>query len=284
MDRFFVFLLLSLGAVAQIGLMVPHRLKKIGITMAWALGVTIASIPLTILKGEAVRPDSLQFMFFLFFLFLSFFSFKKEILPRVDEALVLCISAVFWYAALSLFGMHVLLWIFVPATLWTIYEAVNPKPPGPRARQASYAWFMVCSFCLGLLLAVGPLVDALRNSSAIDLVLSGMAFTYLFIIGLQLFRLIPIPGKRQSVEDRMKEWHEDLALLTGKFDEKVQLTRAHAVLLMLAWAFVLSANFFLKAVSVETMVGLSVLGMTAWNLLVRTNPTMDLKSGKKTPG
>jgi hypothetical protein len=72
-----------------------------------------------------------------------------------------------------------------------------------------------------------------------------MAFLFLAANATYIWYLIPIPGRSQSFENRMKEWHEFTDLMTQRFDDH-ETAQRQPWLLLLSAGGVLLLNFIFR--------------------------------------
>jgi SEC-C motif len=72
-----------------------------------------------------------------------------------------------------------------------------------------------------------------------------MAFLYLAVNIAYLYALIPIPGRNQSWENRMKDWHELTNLMTRRMDDEGP-ARLQVLLLLVGLGGALSMIYFFR--------------------------------------
>ena len=153
--------------------------------------------------------------------------FEKAILPVINEKIVLSYTTVFWYAIFANFAklglpFWVIVALLVPSTATFVIAFAQP-PLNLFWKGAMYAWFLVLVLALGLLqFSYARLLIFTSPKDApwlnpLDCVTTGMAFLYLCVNATVVFELLPITGRNQSWEDRMKDWHELTNLMAYRF-------------------------------------------------------------------
>lgn len=205
--------------------------------------VAIGLVGLAPGKHESVyQPLFHVLMVFSVFSVMFAFAFKEDILPIVTEAILLWYTVVFWYAlySSSYLSMRtapgsVLVALLLLPTAATLYIAAVKTQCGFVLKLGLYSWFLVIIVCLGLLQFPFSQLKLFFKDHQVPWVTpfesmtAGMAFLFLLANGAYVYYLIPIPGKRQSFADRMREWHEFTDLLTQRFDDS-QVTIVQAVI------------------------------------------------------
>ena len=89
-----------------------------------------------------------------------------------------------------------------------------------------YSWFLVIVVTLGLFRFSFSHLSLFFDRAhtpwigSVDCLLTGMAFLYLIVNATYIWELIPIPGKNQSWQDRMRQWHELTGLMTKRCDDQ----------------------------------------------------------------
>lgn len=167
--------------------------------------------------------------------------FKDRLLPFINEQAMLIWNILTVYALVLQFGFHStwLMIVLIP-TLATVLLGCISSPPPFAGKVLYYVWFLMMIVILGLLqFRFGdrnvlfdpqvPLTIRLLNAFA-----SGAAFLAIGINVCYLFFLIPIPGKHETMEERMKLWHEDIYLMGSRFiDDQSRWTSTVLVILLL---------------------------------------------------
>jgi hypothetical protein len=85
-----------------------------------------------------------------------------------------------------------------------------------------------------------------------------MAFLFLLANAVYIYYLIPIPGRGQSLADRMKEWHEFTDLLTQRFDD-AQVTLVQAVIALGVGGTALLLNAIYRWLPPELVINVAIV-------------------------
>lgn len=170
--------------------------------------------------------------------------FRDEILPKINEAVLLSYSLTFLFSFISffnhgnpLYGAFLVLASFPMAGV--LFIAFCKTRLNFFWKVFFYSWYMCVTILLGLFqfrygtLSVFFSDNILIRGDTWGYVSSGMAFLYLVVNATYLFELIPIPGKHQTWADRMREWHELTSLMTQRYDDDEQLSYMWAALIIL---------------------------------------------------
>jgi hypothetical protein len=168
--------------------------------------------------------------------------FKEDILPALNERLLLSYSMIFWFAFFSYFYhgafvQNVLLIILLIPTTFTILVAYRKPILTFTVKLILYTWFLTMVVCLGLFQFPFYQLKLFFQDQEIpwvtpfDSISAGMAFLYLAANATYIFYLIPIPGRNESWAERMQHWHEFTDLMTRRFEDDVNMNRAGLVIL-----------------------------------------------------
>jgi hypothetical protein len=197
------------------------------------------------------------------------FMFKEDILPIISEAVLLWYTVVFWYAfiAYSPAGKPpptaLVVLLFVPTSV-TLYLAVVKTQLGFALKLGLYTWFLTIIVCLGLLQFPFSQLKLFFEHHQVpwvtpfESVTAGMAFLFLLANAAYVYYLIPIPGRGQSLADRMKEWHEFTDLLTQRFDD-AQVTLVQAVIALGVGGTALLLNAIYRWLPPELVINVAIV-------------------------
>jgi hypothetical protein len=207
-------------------------------------------------KHEHVyRPLLHVLMSFSFFSVAFAFIFKKDILPVLSEAVLLSYTLVFWFAFYSFYyqggPLHTaLLIVLLVPTAATLYIAFLKTRLTFVLKLVLYTWFLIIVVCLGLFqFPFSQLTLFFKERQVpwvtpVDSAAAGMAFLFLLANATYVFYLIPIPGKNESWEERMRHWHQFTDLMTQRFaDSQVTFAQAAVVLGAEGGALLLNAIY-----------------------------------------
>lgn len=223
-DRTILIVSFGVGVAAQAVLLIRND---------WSWGKLVGSIFFGLI---GMLPASNEHVYEpLFHVLLSFclFSvafalmFREDILPMLSEAIILAYTLVFWFAFYSFFyhggplRLALLIAGSVPTAV-TLYIALCRKQLTFVLKLILYTWFLIAIVCLGLFqFPYAQLTLFIRDhqipwATPLDSLAAGMAFLFLLANATYIFYLIPIRGRDQSWESRMKQWHEFTDLMTQR--------------------------------------------------------------------
>ncbi len=205
-------------------------------------------------------------LFMILPMFTMFFSlfFRDRLLPVISEQALLIWNILLVYALTLQFGFHNqwLLFAVIPS-IATVALGFIPYPLHFGFKVIFYVWFLVMIVALGLLqFRFGDFAFFFTSVPSsvtpnISAFMSGAAFLSFGINAFYLFRLIPIPSKHQSVESRMKEWHEDVHLMASRFSDDQLRCRSTVFILLLG--ALLTANVRWQFVSGWLLINMCIL-------------------------
>ncbi len=169
---------------------------------------------------------------------LSVIYFAKYILPKINEIQILIWVILYWYVRFSLgtqIGtsryIDVLLAdiILIALSVITFVISILHVRLNNKLRLVLYVWFIAIStsvlyFALPdysyVITSTGTFPDIPSHNlkTYVFAILYGFQLFYIVCNVLYLFYLIPIPGKHQSMKDRIDDLKEFTELLSAKFD------------------------------------------------------------------
>jgi hypothetical protein len=221
----------AVGVAVQAGLVI--RVDRTWGMADWgklAICLVVSASGMLPTKDEAVYTplNDLLICIGLFGFFLAVL-FEKRILPVINEKIVLSYTMVFWYAIFANFSSlglpdWLIYALLIPTAVTLVIAFAQPALTFPW-RVAMYSWFLVLIVSLGLLqfsfvrLAIFYSPDQAPWLSPVECLTTGMAFLYLCVNAAFVFELIPIPGRSQSWEDRMRDWHALTDLMAYRFSD-----------------------------------------------------------------
>ena len=181
--------------------------------------------------------------------------FKDDILPVVSERVLLLYSLIFWFAFFSYFyhgtTLHkVLLGVLLIPSVATVVIVFQRSQLNFLWKILLYTWFLCTVVSLGLIqfpfhhLSIFLSRQEIPWVTPLDCIAAGMAFLYLAVNMAYLYELIPIPGKNQSWQDRMNQWHELTNLMTRRVDDDQPTHLQSLVLLVGVGGALLLIYFF----------------------------------------
>jgi len=179
------------------------------------------------------------------------------------------LSALLALALIILFLLGPALSMLAPgiALLVLAYLAALESPPGGIMRPLLYAWFVSAILFMTALLYLPRLAGIFSGkalfSGPIEAVAAGMLFTYFAFYALQVFEMLPLPGKRESLESKMRDWHEHIKILSDKYSS-TQLKPLHALAFIAIQSGALYFNHYLNII--EPLVAIELLLLLSLNL------------------
>ncbi len=185
-------------------------------------------------------PSHVAGSFFLFSLMVATL-LKKQLLSKISEHTLLVYNLIFIYLCLKYIpsGGQVRVFFLALLAVPSFAVLVNSlvKIVLPVALEvAFYYWYIVMS--VAMLLFKFPVGDFafLKTTAAspdyLGVFLAGMVFFILVTNSFYIFEMIPIPGKRQSWADRMREFKEHIQIISDKYDDS-QMKASETLLLIL---------------------------------------------------
>jgi len=173
-------------------------------------------------KGEHHYDPALHlFGYFFLFAIATFWLFKERLMPRVSESSVFVRSLVFWYLLLSVQSGEISAIMAVAAvpTAVTLAVAFTVRTWGYRTKLFLYVWFLVVTVAMGFLFVQLSdlsylLLPGQQHATAtpFDLLLTGMALTYLTGSMFYIFELSP-PVRKSDRPD----WRKRVKFALGRF-------------------------------------------------------------------
>ena len=155
--------------------------------------------------------------------------------------------------------------ILLALSLIPIVNAFAGFDAGYEWKVFFYIWFLcvlvgiaASKFSFSTVANVFDFSRATEEVTALQTFIIGMSFLYLAVNLWYVVELIPLPGKHQSLSDRLAEVEKDMEILADDYDDE-QVRWWKAVLLLAVTVSVLAANYFVNFVSDETLVPLFIV-------------------------
>lgn len=198
-------------------------------------------------------------------------TFRRSLLPRVNEKILLAYTLTFWYAFLGMayepdgWFWKALAAFFALPTLGVAWLAASSGHLGFGLKLGFYAWYLVLvismvlfQFTYGYLLPFFSSA-APAGGSGPGAFLGGMAFCYMVINGTYLYQMLPFRRKRESEAEARRRWKDWTDLMTGRYDDSCQLRgwQAFSIVSLLGGTF--AANHYLGFADHVTLVNLGLL-------------------------
>ena len=186
--------------------------------------------------------------------------FRKQIMPIVSEKTLLVLNMALWYLFLAYspmlsFKVKLLIClVLTPMTVSVILMVCIDHVVGPGLTLLFYTWFLVIIVSIGL--AQFPFwklsfffskISAARFGS-VNVMLTGMVFSYIVMHIFYILALIPIPYyKEQSFEERWREVKKHAKMIIEKYSHQ-QLRQEEALLIVLILGGLLAANLLFQLI------------------------------------
>jgi hypothetical protein len=186
--------------------------------------------------------------------------FRKKIMPVVSEKTLLVLNMALWYLFFTYFPMLsfkvklLICLILIPMTISVNLMAFIDHIVGFGLTILFYTWFLIMIVFLGL--AQFPFWNlsfffnklSAARLGFLDVLLTGMVFSYMAINVIYVLALIPIPYHRgQSFGERWREVRRHARVLIEKYSHQ-QLRQEEALLIMLIMGGLLATNLFLELI------------------------------------
>lgn len=169
------------------------------------------------------------------------FALKRVLMPSISEAVLLGLNAVFLFVFVPHVGVGTPLFYFmVVPSACALLLVVLPGDLPASSKIVLYAWALVMLVLLGGEQADLGLIRQLASAEASDAIsfrdafVAGVAFFGLGVYATYLVLLLPIPSRRQTWDDALREWQEYTTLMARRFDDHRERLRWMVVLLAVA--------------------------------------------------
>jgi len=215
--------------------------------------------------------EPLMHIFICFCIFAIMFAlfFKEDILPLISEKVLLSYSLIFWFSFFSFFYKDAfihkfLFFLFLIPSLSAVYIAFIKTKLNFLGKLFFYTWFLIIVVSLGLFRFSFSHLSLFFDKhhvpwiGSVDCLLTGMAFLYLIVNATYIWELIPIPGKNQTMESRMQQWHELTNLMTQRCDDQ-QPTHLQTILILVLQGGGLLLNYLYHLVPAGVLINVLIL-------------------------
>lgn len=199
---------------------------------------------------------------------------RRTLLPVVRERMVWAMTLVLWFVFLLGHDLHrhshaVQAALLAIPSLISLFSCWSNRQMSDAAQVASYIWFLCTVVLLGVWgfqfssLALFERNHGLPWITPAEGFLGGMTFMLLVVYGSHLFLFIPIPGKHQSMKDRMKEWFEYVQLLGERFQD-TQSSRKELMVLSMVLLGIFLSYYWVDWMTGGLAIGLAVNIISLW--------------------
>lgn len=257
----------GLGMVVQALLLIRDNWEWKG--FLYSLGFSL----LGLMPGKNEHHYSIYFHLLLCFVTFACFiaiNFRKALLPRVSEKILLAYCVTLWYAFFALLYSpgwlsYAIAGLLLVPTLGTAVLAFTESQLSFKLKLFFYAWYlvmvvlMVCFQFSFTYLSVFFSGTEAAGGTALGAVLSGMGFCYMVVNVTYLYHMMPIRGKHESQEECLLRWHGWTDLMTGRYCDAAQLTHIQALLIVAALGGFYAANIRYGFISAPNAVNFGIL-------------------------
>lgn len=257
-------LFFGLGLLAQAVLLVRG---------SWSWGSFLASLGFSLIGLLPGRNEhNYKFTVHLLFCYAIFaamiaINFRKALLPRVNEKILLVYTMTLWYALFSFipagWPSYLLMAFFAVPTLGTLWLAFTEERLSFNLKLAFYAWYLVMvvlmvlfQFTFSYML---PFFSDSLGGTPGGAVLAGMSFCYMTVNATFIFHMLEFRGKHETKEQAHRNWHDWVDTMTGRYNDRSQLTVAQTFLVTAFFGGLLAANYSHNYVQPATAVNLGIL-------------------------
>lgn len=250
-----------------IGLLVQALYKLVPVLDALGIkklfGIIGISFLITVggvLKGGFTATFEEGFLSFcIIFCGLLFFAFRKKILPKINELVLLCWNIGICYILLKNFGFfHPLILIFSLPTIFS-FSIIFLKVKLNRFFQIGlYIWFMVMSIILTFVYFPWSTIRTgfqTHQFSSLEMFFLGMTMYYVINYYLCLISFLPLTKKRDKPGDAMKRVQEHATIVENQYDE-IQFHPAISFLITAILVSILIVNFVSPFISEVILLGI----------------------------
>lgn len=210
--------------------------------------------------------------------------FKEKILERINKEILMVWTLVGLYIAVRtpLVMSHPQVFLTLLALgLLPIINAFAGFDARYGWKVYFYIWFLcvlvgiaASKFAFSTVASVFDFSHGTAEITGLQMFIIGMSFLYLAVNLWYVIELIPLPGKHQSLSERLEEVEEDMEILADDYDDE-QVRWWKSALLLAISVSLLAANYFVNFVSDETLIP----------ILIVILPVVDkIKLPAKTPG
>jgi len=276
---FFFAGLLTQGFILLIGRM---TMKDAGIVLACALGSLLGFIPG---KHEQPYDPHLHYLVVVVIFTLGYTIFlKKKVLQHINKEILLVWTLVAVYTALKIpyiVSHPQLLILLLMLSLLAVVNAFAGFDSSYCWKVYFYIWFLIVivgiiasQFAFSTMFSILGLSFSHHSSENLEpwnMFAIGMTFLYLALNFICLVQLIPLPGKHQSIEDRLEEVEEAMDELADDYDDsQVQIGKTLA--LFIICAALLATNFFAQLVNDTVAISVLIAILPVTDLLLKKQP------------
>jgi len=258
--RILLCVVFGFGVLLESLLLVGFYAEGLGIKLLVSLVVGFLFLGIGLIKAPELGIYTHILIAFAVYACVFAILFRKKIMPIVSERTLLVLNMALWYLFLAYFPFLsfnikvIICLILIPMTISINLMAFIDHVVGPGLTLLFYTWFLVMIVFLGL--AQFPFwnlsffFDQVSASQLgfVDVLLTGMVFSFIVIHAIYILALIPYPyDNEMSFRERWREVKKHARLLIKKYSHQ-QLKQEEALLIFLILGGLLAANLFLQLI------------------------------------
>jgi len=193
--------------------------------------------------------------------------FKEKILERINREILMVWTLAGLYIAFETPAIASNPHLWLPTVVLSLVAIVNAFACFDNSygwRAYFYVWFlcimvgvMASRFAFSAISSIFGLYRSPDEINPLMIFVIGMSFLYLAVNLWYVIELIPIPGKHQSLSERLEQVEEDLNILAGDYDVE-PVRRWKTLLLFVLCTSLLALNHFWHVVSEIVIISLLI--------------------------
>lgn len=196
------------------------------------------------------------------FCFVAPFLLRENMVPPLDERILLIVSATTLYVVLKHDVPIALQYAYAGGAVLAILNVLVPVKLGQALKIFFFAWYFVLLLTLPLMqLDFGSAVRLVVDPSLVaypEAVALGTALCFVIVQYVCLFNLLPVPGRNETLDQAYARAKEYAWLLVRTYDD-TQLPPVQAAVFILFLVILLGGNYYLGLVSDNTVLAVAVL-------------------------
>ncbi len=245
-----IFSIFSPGVAFGLGMMVQGLYKLVPTldTRGWKklLGIFVFAflmilVGLLDVKNGDLGVEDFFIRFCVYVCVFLFFSFRRQILPKINELVLLCWNLGVWYILLKNFGInHPFTLVLLVPTVFSFSVVFLNVQLNKFFQIGLYLWFMIMSCIVTFTYFPWQSVRTgfqTHHFSSSEMFFLGMAMFYAFAYFLCLLAFIPLPDKHAKRKKSFKSYKEHLADVQARYDD----VQFHPAISFLVTAIVVAA-------------------------------------------
>jgi hypothetical protein len=258
--RILLCVVFGFGVFLESLLLVGFYAEELGIKLLVSLVVGLLFLGIGLIKVPELGLYTHILIAFAVYACVFAILFRKKVMPIVSEKTLLVLNMAPWYLfsayspSLPFKVKLFICLILIPMTISVNLMAFIDQVVGAGLTLLFYTWFLIMIVFLGL--AQFPFwnlsffFDQISASRLgfLDVLLTGMVFSYIVTHAIYILALIPYPyDKEMTFKERWREVKEHARVLINKYSHQ-QLRQEEALLIVLILGGLLATNLFLQLI------------------------------------